>query len=233
MKRIAGFVILVYAAIFIALTWPVIMVFFYPKIKMGTGLEVFGSWAYWILLGIFLLCQAGLLLIPVRITSRRPISRKHVCLPIIVSGFLIGALALGVIYSLNEFIQKNQAVDSKWAGWTAIAGCLAIWAIWSFTFCRLAHGNDPQSVLLKQCKRLLQGSVIALLVAVPTHIVVRYRDYCCAGFLTFVGITFGIAVMLISFGPGIYFLYAERWKKLHPEKSPDENGTGPRTNGGW
>jgi hypothetical protein len=186
MKRIAVFVILSYAAIFITLAWPVIMASLYPEIAPGEGLQVFASWAYWIFVGILLLCQAGLLLIPVRMTSKRPTSRKHICLPIIVSGFLIGALSLGVICSLNEFIQGTQAFNPKWEGWAAIACCIVIWTIWSFTFCRLAYGKDPQSVVLKQCKRLPQGSVIALLVAVPTHIVARYRDYCCAGFLTFV-----------------------------------------------
>jgi hypothetical protein len=51
---------------------------------------------------------------------------------------------------------------------------------------------------------------------VPTHIVARARDYCCAGFYTFLGIAFGVAVMLFSFGPGVFFLFAARWKRLHP-----------------
>lgn len=54
-----------------------------------------------------------------------------------------------------------------------------------------------------------------MLVAVPAHMVARCRDYCCAGFYVFVGITFGIAVMLLAFGPGVYFLYAARWRRLH------------------
>ena len=61
-----------------------------------------------------------------------------------------------------------------------------------------------------------------MLVAVPTHIVARHRGYCCAGVYTFIGISFGLAVLLLSFGPSVYFLYAERWRKLHPE-SKDAN----------
>jgi len=34
--------------------------------------------------------------------------------------------------------------------------------------------------------------------------------------VTSVGITTGIALMLLSFGPGVLFLYAERVKRLQP-----------------
>ena len=45
---------------------------------------------------------------------------------------------------------------------------------------------------------------------VPSHVIVRQKDVCCANCVTAAGIATGLAVMLISFGPGIYFLYAER-----------------------
>jgi len=221
MKRIALFVISAYAVLFTVLTWPILWAAFCGAGKDAPNandfLSVFKVPHYWIFIGILLLCQAGLLLIPVKIANRRPTSKRSIYLPIIVSGFLIGALSLGIIYSLNEFIQKEQAFDSEWGAKAAIACCVVIWITWSFIFCRLASGQEPKNIVLRQCKLLLRGSVIALLVAVPTHIVARSRDYCCAGVLTFIGITFGIAVMLLSFGPSIYFLYVERWRKLHPE----------------
>ena len=60
-------------------------------------------------------------------------------------------------------------------------------------------------------------------IAVPTHIVARSRDYCCAGFMTFFGLTMGISVMLFAFGPAVFFLYIDRWRRLHPEnRTSDE-----------
>ena len=59
-------------------------------------------------------------------------------------------------------------------------------------------------------KWLLRGTILELLIAVPSHIIVRHRDFCCAHGITAAGIATGLAVMLISFGPGIYYLYAER-----------------------
>jgi hypothetical protein len=75
---------------------------------------------------------------------------------------------------------------------------------------------EPRDFVSRLCKSLLKGSILELLVAVPTHIVARCRDYCCAGAMTFVGLTLGMSVMLFSFGPGIFFLFAARWRRLHP-----------------
>jgi len=60
------------------------------------------------------------------------------------------------------------------------------------------------------------GSILELLIAVPTYVVARYRDYCCGGFITFVGLAMGAAVMLFAYGPAVFYLFAERWKRLHP-----------------
>jgi hypothetical protein len=215
MKWIALFVCVAYAAIFVALTWPMLMLAFHPA-PMAECMRVYGTWIYWILFAVLVLCQAGLLLIPLRVTGGRPVSRRHVFLPIIVSGFLVALLALGVIGSFNEFVQAKTVWEHRWEQRGALAVGLAVWAAWSIVFWRIARHEEPKSVQLRLCRRLLQGSMITLLVAVPTHIVARWRGYCCAGFSTFLGITFGIAVMLASFGPGVYFLYAERWRKLHP-----------------
>ena len=216
MKRVALFVCLAYGAVFCALTWPVVWVVFFPGIPMKDCMASYHEWAFWILLGVLVVCQAGLLLIPVRVTSLRPVSRRHIALPLLVTGFLIGALVLGTFSALNEAVLGEAAFGAKWARWCALGVGVAVWITWSVVFYRLTRRNDPKSVILRQCQFLLRGSVITLLVAVPTHILARWRGYCCAGFYTFVGITFGIAVMLACFGPAVYFLYAERWRKLHP-----------------
>jgi len=78
---------------------------------------------------------------------------------------------------------------------------------------------EPDDLVSRQCRCLLKGSVLELLIAVPTHIVARYRDYCCAGFMTFIGLTMGVSVMLFAYGPAVFFLFAERWKRLHPART--------------
>ncbi len=234
MKKIAWFVVLAYLAIFVVLTLPVIVaswadvIFLQDNGSFNEVFEVFSSVEYWVFIGILLLCEAGLLLLPMRIERRRPVARRHVLLPIILAGFLAGALLFGVLFSLYEFVFGEQtSKGDELIGWLSLACGLVLWVVWGVVFFRISKNKEPRSMVLQQCKRLLQGSVIALLVAVPTHIVARCRDYCCAGFYTFIGITFGIAVMLLSFGPGIYFLYAERWRKLHPQPRSEENEIQP------
>ena len=49
-----------------------------------------------------------------------------------------------------------------------------------------------------------------LLIVVPSHVIVRRRGDCCAPVVTSFGIVTGIAIMLLSFGPGILLLYKKR-----------------------
>lgn|GEM_PF-2160057 len=57
------------------------------------------------------------------------------------------------------------------------------------------------------------------LVAIPCHIMTRQRNDCCAPFVSDLGIAAGISVMLLSFGPGVLFLYSERLRRLQPRNS--------------
>lgn len=93
-------------------------------------------------------------------------------------------------------------------------------------FYRSSRTSMAADVVSRQCRLMLRGSILELLVAVPTHIVARSRDYCCAGCMTFIGLTLGISVMLFSFGPAVFFLYVERWRRLHPE-SANKAGQSP------
>src|SRR5512137_2964249 len=130
MKQIALFVCLAYAAIFVALTWPALMLAFFP-VPMAECVAVYGTWAYWILVTVLVLCQAGLLLIPLRVAGGRPASRKHVFLPIIVSGFLVALLALGVTGAINEFAQAKTVWEHPWERWGVLVVFLVAWAAWS------------------------------------------------------------------------------------------------------
>ena len=96
----------------------------------------------------------------------------------------------------------------------ALVGIL--WMIWAALFLRGSRNDDPDSLSGRAMRWLLRGSILELLVAVPTHVVVRHRDDCCAPFATFWGIVCGLTVMLMSFGPGVFFLFVERARRLKP-----------------
>jgi len=156
------------------------------------------------------------LFVPVELSLKRPKAQISVLWPILASGLTVGVLGTGAAVSINEFIRKENA-DSTSASlpWGVLLG---LWALWTVVFYRTSRDVPARDVVTRQCRYLLKGSILELLVAVPTHIVARMRDYCCAGFWTFLGIAFGVAVMLFSFGPGVFFLFAARWKRLHPSE---------------
>ena len=56
---------------------------------------------------------------------------------------------------------------------------------------------------MKLHRKLIAGSALELVVAVPSHIIVRNRGDCCGGFLTGTGICIGVVVAFISFGPSV------------------------------
>ena len=102
----------------------------------------------------------------------------------------------------------------------AVITVLAFWLVWAVIFRSFAKSDDPDALLKRSTRWLLRGSILELLVAVPSHVIVRRRDDCCAPIGTFWGIATGISVMLLCFGPGVFFLFVERCQRLQP-KSPD------------
>jgi hypothetical protein len=215
MKRWALIVAGLYLLILVALTVPVTMVAFAPDAKLSEVARVYGYWPYWLWIAVMVLSQAALLLVPVGGVGARPASRRSLLLPVLVGGLMLGMLVSGAIYCAWEFTFRDKG-PGAWIWWAAAATGAVIWAGWTFAFYGASRDSVPENVIVRQCGLLLKGSILELLIAVPTHIVARYRNYCCAGVMTFIGLTLGIAVMLFSFGPAVFFLYAARWRRLHP-----------------
>src|SRR5204863_9629271 len=93
-----------------------------------------------------------------------------------------------------------------------------LWLLWALVFYRFAKNDDPNTIVKRTTRWLLRGSILEILVAVPSYIIVRNRHGCCAPFGTFWGIATGLAIMLFCFGPGVFFLFAERFRRLRPSK---------------
>jgi len=219
MKRWALLVAALYLLILVALTVPFLL------LALGTGterpleqsmaLEVIVEPGYWTWVAAMVVCQLALLSVPVRVASRRPVTRGALWPTILVAGLMMGILVMAAFLAFYEFIYEGRD-KGNWLAWIGMAAGAATWAVWAFVFARAAKTVPPRDLVTRQCRLLFAGSILELLIAVPTHIVARYRDYCCAGFMTFIGLTMGFAVMLFAFGPALYFLFAERWRRLHP-----------------
>jgi hypothetical protein len=201
------------------LSLPFVLLAFVPEVALKDAVETYGQWQWWLWLAVMGLAQFSMLAVPVRLASRRPMTRTPVALTILAGGLMMGALVTGAVYSLCEFALSNDAFEKpndKLTNSIALGLGAAQWCLWALIFFRSSRTVAPQDLLSRQCKWLLKGSILELLIAVPTHIVARCRDYCCAGMMTFVGLTLGMSVMLFSFGPGVFFLFVARWRRLHP-----------------
>lgn len=214
--------------------------------------KLYSEWAYWLWLAIMVAGQALLLLLPIHIAERRLPARRPLKIPILVTGFFLanlfiaGVLSLlcvafhdGALYSfsfvdlLSGNVTRNndgtrQIQMSDWGTITSGIILIAIfWLVWAFIFRRFAKADDEQTLLKRSLRWLLRGSILELLVAVPSHVIVRRRDDCCAPVGTFWGIATGLSVMLLCFGPGVYFLFAQRMRKSRPQPTVNEEKPDP------
>jgi hypothetical protein len=164
-----------------------------------------------ITLSTLLLCEVGLLMVPVRLSSRRPLTRTSLWIPLLASGLLGALLVAGAGLALGELFYPNEAGT---IAWTVIPLSVSVWMGWAFIFWFISRTRTPDSIAEKLHRYLLAGSVLELLVAVPAHVIVRRRTECCAGVLTGLGICAGLAVMLLAFGPSVGFLYYRKWKQI-------------------
>ncbi|MBI5724408.1 MAG: hypothetical protein HZA50_10655 [Planctomycetes bacterium] len=161
---------------------------------------------------IMVLCQIGLLVVPVRLQGHRPVTRRHLIWPALIAIFSLIAMGIGAGMAVWETATKLEK-GNIWL-FSCSAGVGGLWIIWAFLFGFYTGGRDPQTFMRRLVRFLVAGSILELLVAVPTHVIARMRDYCCAGFLTVWGLGLGASVMLLAFGPGVFMLFVRRWQAI-------------------
>lgn len=170
---------------------------------------------FWGILAILFLAQVALLSVPVQASRGRPVTKRSVIPLVVASSFMLVLLAFGAFISLYEGFNVDAANQ-----WLLLFSGACLWGAWALMFYRWSKEMEPLGLVERICRWLFKGSVLELLIAVPSHIYVRQRNECCAGLLTFTGIAVGISVMLFSFGPGVYFLFRERFEKLNSKARP-------------
>ena len=226
MKRWALLVVALYMLLLAALALPLMAVSFADSLqevmkeardqllggKPISASLVIGCWIWIAVMG---LAQAGLLVVPVRIAGRRRVSKRWIIWPIVTALLLMGVMIIAMYLAVQETLEHTEG-DQPWH-WTA-AYCTvgAIWLVWAFLFGFYAGNRPPRTFMARVVRFLLIGSILELLVAVPTHVLARARGYCCAGFGTFWGLAAGLSVMLAAFGPGVFLLFVRRWGSLKP-----------------
>jgi hypothetical protein len=235
MKRWAFLTAFIYALALVLLAVPAIVICFSGKngFSVAVASTVYREWAYWLWLAVLVAGQALLLLLPINIAEKRQPARRNLKIPVIVGGFFLSLLVVSAALSLlcgfygdNVPARYNLGYDlggqdnnAIGALLTAVETLLIFWLLWMMILRRATANDDPASLVKRAMRWLLRGSILELLIAVPSHVIVRRRGDCCAPIGTFWGIATGISVMLLCFGPAVFFLFAERFQRLKPKET--------------
>ncbi len=108
---------------------------------------------------------------------------------------------------------------------TVLGYLVGLWLAWGLVFFHFAQSDQPDSLTRRATRWLLRGSIAELLIAIPSHIIVRHRNDCCAPAASFWGIVTGLSVLLLAFGPGVFFLFARRMRQARPARRPEPGQT--------
>lgn len=181
--------------------------------------ELYADWTFWILAAAVVGSEALLLFLAVDTSEKRLRPRTHVLVSCAFGGVLTALLTSGVIWALGfamrgdkfweSFFDKEMNLFLFWGG---------LWAVWGVIFYVYLRGTSD--VVTRIVSWLLKGSVLELLIVVPCHVIVRRRQDCSAPGATSFGIATGVAVMLLSFGPSVLFLYKKRMDEYGTRKTP-------------
>jgi hypothetical protein len=246
MKRWAALTVLLYALALLLLTMPVLLLAFGGWAKAGSSIgwlsavKTYSYLGYWIWLAVLVGGQALLLLLPIHIAERRLPARRPLKLPVIVTAFFLANLFVAGVFSILCAILRDgafnlfellslstlfnaQPPNGNSFAWGDVGGVILMlvgfWIIWAIIFRNFSRLDEPDALIKRITRWLLRGSILELLVAVPSHVIVRRRDDCCAPAGTFWGIATGISIMLLCFGPGVFFLFVERIQRLKPKQT--------------
>lgn len=214
-------------------------------VDAADAVAVYRHWGYWVWIGFFAAAQAGLLLVPLRVAQRRLRSRRPLIVSAVVTALLLGLLTfaglgcvVGAVFSddgLDSYLRfmaftvsgpedaplsatrpTSQASEQMQAVLGSLNVMLAFWVLWGLVFWRQVRTRPAGSVMQRGVNWLVRGSILELLIAVPSHVIVRRREDCCAPGMTLAGLATGLSVMLLCFGPGVFWLYVKRARGLKP-----------------
>ena len=171
------------------------------------------SWLAWTWVVILVGGQALLLFLSVDTSRKKLKPRQHILVSVSMAAILFALLAVAAICALVAGVGGDDTpawrlVDSELE---ALTWLLALWLLWGLAFYLYARGTPERAA--RVLGWLFRGSVLELLIAVPAHVIVRQREDCSAPVVTSFGIVTGLAVMLLSFGPSILFLYRKRLER--------------------
>jgi hypothetical protein len=210
-----------YAFILLVLIVPGVVFLAGPDFSDHALRDTYGDWLVWITVLIVLSAQALLLFLSVDTSHKRLKPRTHIMVSCAVVALLTALLTTAVVWSLgvalrgdkffeffDDFSKRFLDNDKYFLAYLILAFWGTLWLLWAILFYFYYRNSSP--VITRLISWLLKGSILELLIVVPCHVIVRRRHDCSAPGATSFGIATGLAIMLLSFGPSVLFLYKKR-----------------------
>jgi hypothetical protein len=220
MRKWGVLITVIYALMVLALLVPIAVLLVGPWDWWGGFWEgivaTYREWLVWVLIVIVLGGQSLLLFLSVDTSLKRFKPRAHILLSCFVAAILTALLTLAVIGSIGVSVRGDKFGEGTFASPFLFFG--AAWIFWGIVFYLFLRNSS--AVVNRILSWLLKGSILELLVAVPCHVIVRRRHDCSAPAVTSFGIVTGIAIMLLSFGPSVLFLYKKRLDAYASRSAP-------------
>ena len=218
MRKWGVVVTLLYAFILSALLVPAFRVLVgHSAPTLRDFAEMYKSWITWMIVCAFVIPQIVLLSLSVDTAAKRLKPQRSLLFSAVLTGLFLAVITFVTGVALFVAIRGENAIPNFETITPVIVPPLVLWLGWGvlfYLFCR--NSTDP---VTRAVSWLFRGSVLELLVAVPTHVIVRRRDDCCAPLVTGFGITSGIAIMLLAFGPSVLLLFKKRMERYQQQET--------------
>jgi hypothetical protein len=221
MRKWGLVITLFYGLIVVALLVPVMIFLASDSFPSGASFkEAYSSGIPWICAGIVMLSEFLLLWLSVDTTQRRLKPRTHILVSAVITGLLMTILTAAIVMAVGFGVWGEKFFKFFPDSPNPVATLSAFvipWLVWGILFYRLCRNStDP---VTRAVAWLFRGSVLELLIAVPAHVVMRRRHDCSAPVVNSFGITTGLAIMLLSFGPSVLLLYKKRMERYSTKSS--------------
>lgn len=173
---------------------------------------------------VLLIVQIFLFSIKVDMFDKRPVPKRKITVTSILVAMLMAIMtftAYVVLFAVmfGEGAPRLSPGSENFYIFFLFMLFFGSWFFWAWGFLKLYKNKDENNFMSKLLARVIAGSVMELIIAIPSHIIFRQRDDCCAPIFSYFGIVMGTTVLLLAFGPGIVFLYLKRMADKRPKSS--------------
>lgn len=179
-------------------------------ITLSDGIDDEGAWVL-ISVAVFAATLQLMLVAPAVPPYRaaqegRPMAASIVAASI-VAGALVTALAFAAIEALIVLLRMDRYPqdDPAWLIVALVTTWVMTSAGWTAVLWRTGATSNPDRVS-RLVRSAVQGSALQVVLGLPLYIIVRRKESCWCGLVTFWSLCIGLASMLLLCGPGAVLL---------------------------